>query len=100
MATVQLAPAANISSPKLHEINGAVKFVLPIAGDLGLNKERLDFVYRFVFPPSHAELLPVRDSKKEREAYEQQEFEKTKKPPRNLREDEEDGRHASIRQMA
>jgi hypothetical protein len=37
-----------------------------------LNKERLDFVYHFAFPPSHAELLPVRDSKKERDAYEKQ----------------------------
>jgi hypothetical protein len=37
-----------------------------------LSKERLDFVYHFAFPPSHAELLPVRESKKERDAYEQQ----------------------------
>jgi hypothetical protein len=37
-----------------------------------LTEERLDFVYHFVFPPSHAELLPVRESKKEREAYEKQ----------------------------
>src|SRR5215472_10822787 len=37
-----------------------------------LTKERLDFVYHFAFPPSHAELLPVRDSKKERLAYEEQ----------------------------
>ena len=37
-----------------------------------LSKERLDFVYHFAFPPSHAELLPVRDSKKEREAYDKQ----------------------------
>jgi hypothetical protein len=37
-----------------------------------LTAERLDFVYHFAFPPSHAELLPVRDSKKERNAYEQQ----------------------------
>lgn len=36
-----------------------------------LAKERLDFVHHFVFPPSHAELLPVRESKKERHAYEQ-----------------------------
>lgn len=36
-----------------------------------LTKERLDFVYHFAFPPSHAELLPVRESKKERHAYEQ-----------------------------
>jgi hypothetical protein len=34
-----------------------------------LTKERLDFVYHFAFPPSHAELLPVRESKKERSAY-------------------------------
>jgi hypothetical protein len=37
-----------------------------------LSKERLDFVYHFAFPPSHSELLPVRDSKKERDAYEKQ----------------------------
>lgn len=35
-----------------------------------LTQERLDFVYHFVFPPSHAELLPVRESRKERTAYE------------------------------
>jgi len=34
--------------------------------------DRLDFVKDFVFPPSHAELLPVRESKKERAAYEEQ----------------------------
>jgi hypothetical protein len=28
-----------------------------------LQKERLDFVYHFAFPASHAELLPVRQSK-------------------------------------
>jgi hypothetical protein len=37
-----------------------------------LSKERLDFVYHFAFPRSHAELLPVRESKKERSAYEVQ----------------------------
>src|SRR6185312_3892406 len=37
-----------------------------------LSEERLDFVYRFAFPRSHAELLPVRESKKERNAYEAQ----------------------------
>jgi hypothetical protein len=37
-----------------------------------LSKERLDFVYHFAFPPSHAELLPVRESKKERIEYEAQ----------------------------
>ena len=37
-----------------------------------LTKERLDFVYHIAFPPSHAELLPVRKSKKERSAYEAQ----------------------------
>jgi hypothetical protein len=34
-----------------------------------LNKDRLDFVHNFVFPPSHVELLPVRESKKERAAF-------------------------------
>jgi hypothetical protein len=34
-----------------------------------LTGERLDFICRFVFPPSHAVLLPVRDSKKERNGY-------------------------------
>lgn len=28
-----------------------------------LTRERLEFVYRFAFPPSHAELLPVRERK-------------------------------------
>lgn len=37
-----------------------------------LNIDRLNFVRDFVFPPSHAELLPVRESKKERAAYEEQ----------------------------
>ena len=34
-----------------------------------LTRERLDFICHFVFPPSHAELLPVRESKKERNGY-------------------------------
>lgn len=34
-----------------------------------LNLDRLNFVRDFVFPPSHAELLQVRESKKERAAY-------------------------------
>jgi hypothetical protein len=34
-----------------------------------LSRERLEFVYHFAFPPSHAELLPVRESKKERNAF-------------------------------
>jgi hypothetical protein len=46
-----------------------------------LTKERLDFVYLFAFPPSHAELLPVRESKKEREAYEAQLREDIERPP-------------------
>ena len=37
-----------------------------------INWERLEFIRTFVFPPSHSELLPVRDSKKERAAYEEQ----------------------------
>jgi hypothetical protein len=37
-----------------------------------LNADRLSFVQTFVFPPSHMELLPVRESKKERAAYDEQ----------------------------
>jgi hypothetical protein len=37
-----------------------------------LNMDKLNFVKDFVFPSSHAELLAVRESKKERAAYEQQ----------------------------
>ena len=37
-----------------------------------LNVHRLNFVQTFVFPPSHAELLPVRSAKKEQEAYHEQ----------------------------
>ena len=37
-----------------------------------LNLDRLDFVQTFVFPPSHAELLPVRSAKKERASYDEQ----------------------------
>ena len=35
-----------------------------------LNSDRLTFVQTFVFPPSHMELLPVREAKKEQDAYE------------------------------
>lgn len=35
-----------------------------------LRADRLEFVKNFVFPPSHSELLPVRESKKERAAFE------------------------------
>ena len=34
-----------------------------------LNLERLEFVYKYVFPPDHNYLLSVRESKKEREAF-------------------------------
>lgn len=37
-----------------------------------LSMDRLNFLQTFVFPPSHAELLPVRSAKKEQEAYEEQ----------------------------
>jgi len=37
-----------------------------------LTFDTLWFVQNYVFPPSHAELLPVRESKKERAAYEEQ----------------------------
>jgi hypothetical protein len=37
-----------------------------------LNADRLNFVQTFVFPPSHMELLPVREAKKEQAAYDEQ----------------------------
>jgi hypothetical protein len=37
-----------------------------------LNLDRLNFVRGFAFPPSHAALLHVRESKKERAVYKQQ----------------------------
>lgn len=37
-----------------------------------LNLDRLSFVQTFVFPPSHVELLPVRNAKKESDAYDEQ----------------------------
>lgn len=37
-----------------------------------INQERLEFIRTFVFPPDHADLLPVRASKKERMAYKEQ----------------------------
>ena len=37
-----------------------------------LNIDRLNFVQTFVFPPNHAELLPVRSAKKEQHAYQEQ----------------------------
>jgi hypothetical protein len=45
-----------------------------------LTKERLDFVYHFAFPPSHAGLLPVRSALKEERAYETQLKEEGKEP--------------------
>jgi hypothetical protein len=52
-----------------------------------LTKERLDFVYHFAFPLSHAELLPVRESKKERQAYEELRRIETDQVPIHERED-------------
>jgi hypothetical protein len=37
-----------------------------------LNPERLSFVQTFVFPPSHMELLPVREAKREQAEFEAQ----------------------------
>ena len=37
-----------------------------------LNSDRLNFVQTFVFPPSHMELLPVREAKKEQAEFEAQ----------------------------
>lgn len=50
-----------------------------------LNIDRLNFVRDFVFPPSHAELLSVRESKKERTAYDEQ----MSKPPHSDIDDEQ-----------
>lgn len=49
-----------------------------------LSKERLDFVYHFAFPPGHAQLLPVRESKKERNAYQTQVKEEPETPSRKM----------------
>ncbi len=54
-----------------------------------LTEERLDFVYHFVFPPSHAELLPVRESKKERTAYEKRVEEAARYEPEGANMDDE-----------
>lgn len=37
-----------------------------------IRRDRLEFIFRFVFPRNHVDLLPVRSAKKERAAYEQQ----------------------------
>ena len=37
-----------------------------------IRSDRLEFIFRFVFPRNHVDLLPVRSAKKERAAYEQQ----------------------------
>lgn len=55
-----------------------------------LNVDRLNFVQTFVFPPSHAELLPVRNAKKERASYDEQ-----MRKEGGWNEDEEDGLSAS-----
>lgn len=49
-----------------------------------LNFDRLDFVQTFVFPPSHVELLPVREAKKEQAEYEEQ----IKKAAESIEEEE------------
>ncbi|MBZ5505142.1 MAG: hypothetical protein LAO78_06625 [Acidobacteriia bacterium] len=62
-----------------------------------LTKERLDFVYHFAFPPSHAELLPVRESKRERTAYEALFNQDVEEPPPSFgpepSEETRDARH-------
>lgn len=37
-----------------------------------IRSDRLEFIFRFVFPRNHVDLLPVRSAKKERAAYERQ----------------------------
>jgi len=56
-----------------------------------LNFDRLDFVQTFVFPPSHVELLPVREAKKERAEYEEQ----MKKDAGVVEEEQDDGLSAT-----
>jgi hypothetical protein len=53
-----------------------------------LNRDRLSFVQTFVFPPSHMELLPVREAKKERAAYDEQ---KNKEADREADAEDEPG---------
>lgn len=40
-----------------------------------IRRDRVEFVMKYIFPPSHMELLPVREAKKERMAYQTQLFE-------------------------
>jgi hypothetical protein len=53
-----------------------------------LNAERLNFVQTFVFPRSHADLLPVRNAKKEQAAYQEQ---LRNKAGHEVGEEDEDG---------
>ena len=64
-----------------------------------LSKERLDFVYHFAFPPSHAELLPVRESKKERSAYEAQAKDESEKQPGKFRPKSSDKSSAACEEI-
>lgn len=57
-----------------------------------LNIDRLNFVKDFVFPASHAELLPVRESKKERAAYDEQ---VSKGRPSDFEDDDWQKNHAT-----
>ena len=59
-----------------------------------LNLDRLNFVKDFVFPSSHVELLAVRESKKERAAYEEQ---MDRDPHSDIDEDEYDEDLAALR---
>lgn len=53
-----------------------------------IDPHRLDFVLTYIFPPAHSDLLPVRESKKERTAFDEQ-VKGHKIPPRgDSREDE------------
>src|SRR5579884_2937389 len=59
-----------------------------------INAARLDFVQKYVFPPDHSDLLPVRESKKERAAFDLQ-----KQTPFGIRDvpDEREEDRARIR---
>lgn len=59
-----------------------------IAGDR-ISQERLKFIFEYVFPRPHNDLLPVRESKKERAAYTQQMSEEEREDEFNLTDGED-----------
>jgi hypothetical protein len=56
-----------------------------------LNTDRLSFVQTFVFPPSHMELLTVREAKKEQAEYEAQMKKENSSRPQNFEQEDDLG---------